>query len=195
MPILLRQPGATLALVVPLLLLSWLGMMIVHESGHIVLAWMTGGTVEKVVLHPLAISRTDVSPNPRPLAVVWGGPVMGVLVPLASWGIASWSVPGIAYLLRFFAGFCLVANGLYLGIAPLDAVGDSRELLRLGASIWSLVLFGAISTGAGFLLWNRQGEHFGLGESPRPIPRAHIWGVASLLAVVFVAEMLLSSSV
>jgi hypothetical protein len=42
----------------------------------------TGGTVERVVLHPLSISRTDVSPNPHPVAVVWLGPIVGSVVPL-----------------------------------------------------------------------------------------------------------------
>jgi hypothetical protein len=31
------------------LLLSWLAMTVVHEFGHVVGAWLTGGTVAKVV--------------------------------------------------------------------------------------------------------------------------------------------------
>ena len=50
--------------------LSWLAMMIVHEFGHVLHAWFSGANVVKVVLHPLAISRTDVAPNPHPLFVV-----------------------------------------------------------------------------------------------------------------------------
>jgi hypothetical protein len=48
-------------LIAATLCLSWLGMMIVHELGHVLLAWASGETIFKVVLHPLAISRTDVS--------------------------------------------------------------------------------------------------------------------------------------
>src|SRR5208337_624939 len=58
--------------------LCWMAMMAVHELGHVVAAVATGGKVEKVVLHPLMISRTDVSPNPSPLIVVWAGPIVGV---------------------------------------------------------------------------------------------------------------------
>ena len=54
-------------LIVSTLALSWFGMMVVHESGHVLGAWLTGGTVAKVVLHPLAISRTDLALNPQPL--------------------------------------------------------------------------------------------------------------------------------
>ena len=61
----------------------WLAFMAVHELGHVVAANLTGGTVTKIVVHPLAISRTDVSPNLNPLAVVWTGPILGVLLPLS----------------------------------------------------------------------------------------------------------------
>jgi hypothetical protein len=53
--------------------LSWLAMMAIHEFGHVLHALVSGARVERVVLHPLAISRTDVSPNPhveRILAIV-----------------------------------------------------------------------------------------------------------------------------
>ncbi len=62
--------------------LCWLGMMGVHEVGHVLAGIFTGGTVTKVVVHPLAISRTDIAPNPMPLIVVWAGPLIGVLLPL-----------------------------------------------------------------------------------------------------------------
>jgi len=67
--------------ILTILCLSWLGMMAVHELGHIVGAVITGGDVVRVVLHPAAISRTDVSPNPSPLIVAWAGPVLGCLIP------------------------------------------------------------------------------------------------------------------
>ena len=69
------------------LLASWLGMQAVHESGHVIGAWLTGGQVAKVVLHPLTISRTDLVSDPFPLTVVWLGPLVGVLAPLAAWAI------------------------------------------------------------------------------------------------------------
>src|SRR5262245_57164104 len=90
---------------------SWLGMQAVHESGHVLGAWWTGGRVAQVVLQPLTISRTDLADNPCPLVVVWAGPVVGVVVPLLLWGLAAAAgLPG-AFVLRFFAGFCLLANG------------------------------------------------------------------------------------
>src|SRR5260370_35165234 len=92
--------------------LCWLAMQVVHELGHVLLAWATKGEVTKVALHPLIISRTDLAENPRPLAVVWGGPILGCLISLAAFGAASISRMAGVYLFRFFAGFCLVANGV-----------------------------------------------------------------------------------
>ena len=94
----------------------WLGMQIVHEAGHVLVARLTGGEVVKVALHPLIVSRTDLGLNPHPLAVVWGGPLFGSLFPLLLFGLAAALRWAGVYLFRFFAGFCLVANGVYIGI-------------------------------------------------------------------------------
>src|SRR5437660_12197064 len=96
-------------LIASTLLSSWLGMQAVHESGHVLGAWLTGGRVERVVLHPLTISRTDLTENPHPLIVAWAGPVVGIVVPLVLWAIVARSYLSITFLFRFFAGFCLLA--------------------------------------------------------------------------------------
>jgi hypothetical protein len=144
---------------------SWLGMQAVHEAGHVLGAWLTGGQVVKVVLHPLTISRTEMAPNPCPLAVVWAGPLVGVLLPLLAWAtVAALGMPG-AYVLRFFAGFCLLANGAYLAVGSFDHIGDCGVLLQHGARMWPLWLFGAVAMPLGLGLWHRQGPHFGLGAA------------------------------
>ena len=152
-------------LIASTLLGSWLGMQAVHEFGHVIGAWLTGGRVARVVLHPLTISRTDLSRNPNPLVVVWAGPALGSAVPLLLWAVAAGvRLPG-AFVLRFFAGICLLANGLYLGIGSFDRIGDCGEMLRHGAQPWQLWLFGAVTGPAGLWLWHGQGSHFGLGSA------------------------------
>lgn len=154
-----------LVLIASMVLGSWLGMQAVHESGHVLGAWLTGGRVARVVLHPLTISRTDLSRNPNPLVVVWAGPGLGIAVPLLLWvGAAVARLPG-AFVLRFFAGFCLLANGLYIGIGSFDRVGDCGEMLRHGSQPWQLWLFGAATAPGGLWLWHGQGSHFGLGPA------------------------------
>jgi len=147
------------------ILASWLGMQAVHEFGHMLGAWLTGGQVTRVVLWPLGFSRTDVGNNLHPLAVAWTGPVVGVLMPLLLWMIAcAIRMPG-AFVLRFFAGFCLVANGLYIGLGSFGHVGDCNEMLRYGSALWQLWTFGAVATILGFALWHRQSALFGLGPT------------------------------
>jgi hypothetical protein len=146
------------------LLGSWLGMQAVHEAGHVAGAWLTGGKVAKVVLHPLTFSRTDLARNPRPLIVVWAGPIVGSLAPLLIWGIATARMRG-AFVLRFFAGFCLVANGAYIAGGSLFSIGDCGEMLRHGSPHWLLWLFGLVTVPIGLLLWHRQGSSFGFGKA------------------------------
>jgi len=167
---------------------SWLGMQAVHESGHALTAWLTGGRVARVVLHPLTISRTDLAANPRPLAVVWAGPLVGALAPVALWAGAAGLRLGAAFLLRFFAGFCLVANGAYVGAGSLGRVGDAGEMLRHGSPEWLLCLFGAAAAGAGLWLWHGQGRHFGLGPARGAVSRGAAWAaLAACLGLLALA--------
>jgi hypothetical protein len=158
-----RRPQITL--IVSFIAFSWLGMQVVHESGHVIVTRLTGGEVTRVALHPLIISRTDVAENPHPLAVVWGGPLLGSLIPLMLFGLATaLRAPGL-YLFRFFAGFCLVANGVYIGLGPFLADGaDPLVMTENGSPRWLLAVFGLSATSLGLYLWPREGRHFGLGE-------------------------------
>jgi hypothetical protein len=142
--------------------------------------WPGRGRVAKVVLFPLTISRTDLAENPHPLFVVWAGPVVGVLLPLAFWAIAAGGKARIAFLLRFFAGFCLLANGLYIGTGSFERIGDCGEMLRHGSHAWQLWLFGAATAPVGLWLWHGQGRHFGLGAARGEIDRVAV--VASAAA-------------
>ncbi len=91
-------------------------MMLLHEAGHLGAAWVTGGTVQRLVWHPLAFSRTDVHPNPAPLCVVWAGPMAGCLLPmLAERVFAAWFRETL-FIARLFAGFCLLSNGAYIAL-------------------------------------------------------------------------------
>lgn len=183
----------SIALIASASLLAWLWMQAVHELGHVAAAWLTGGTVQRVVLHPLAISRTDVEPNPQPLVVAWSGPMLGALLPLAAWLVAVWRRWRLAWLARYFAGFCLLANGLYLGVGSFQGIGDAGDLQRHGAPIWTLWLFGIATVPAGLLLWNRLGPHFGLGRHAAAVSGRLAVGCGLALAATVLAEVLLAT--
>lgn len=181
----LTTRASQIVLIVCTLGASWLGMQAIHELGHTVGAWATRATVERVVLHPLAISRTDLSHNPRPLLVVWAGPVLGCVLPLLLWRLSCWASWSQSFLLRFFAGFCLLANGLYIGIGSFDHVGDCGEMLRHGSPPWMLWGFGAALAPAGLWLWHGQGPNFGWGTEPATVDRRSLgYSVVALIGLL-----------
>ena len=154
-----------LVLIVSTLTASWLGMQMVHEFGHVLGAWLSGGSVRLVALNPFSISRTELADNPQPLVVVWAGPVVGVTLPLLVWAIAKIARLGGRFVLRFFAGFCLVVNGLYIGIGSFNRIGDCGEILRHGSQLWQLWLFGLLTAPVG--VWLGTGKERILDLVPR----------------------------
>lgn len=186
----LRSQILRVVLIVSTLLGSWLGMQAVHEFGHLVGAWATGGRVARVVLHPLTISRTDLAENPHPLVVAWAGPLVGVAMPMLIWLLAAGLRLSAKFVLRFFAGFCLIANGAYIAIGSLAGIGDAGDLLRHGAPGWCLWLFGVVAMPTGLGLWHQQGRHFGLGTEPDAARPAIVCGVAIACALLAILGLL-----
>jgi hypothetical protein len=171
----------------------WLAMQAVHEFGHVLGAWATGAEVVRVALHPFIISRTDIGISPHPLIVVWAGPVIGVLLPLFAFLIAWASKsPGI-YLFRFFAGFCLIANGVYIAFGPGDGAADSGVMMQHGAARWILILFGAMTIPTGFFLWHGQGKYFGLGKAGGRVSRGAVAASVLLLVAIVGSELIINS--
>ncbi len=176
-------------LILTLIPLCWLLMMVVHELGHVAAAWLTGGTIERVVLHPLSISRTDLTSNPHPLLVAWGGPIFGALAPLLLVAASLVSRLPTAHIARFFSGFCLIANGCYMAFGSIDGVGDAGTILDLGSPRWLLWSFGAITIPAGLALWHRLGPRFGIGASSQPVSKWASYGLLMALVFVILVEL------
>jgi hypothetical protein len=175
---------------VSLLLCAWYGMMAMHELGHVAGALVTGGKVELVVLHPLVISRTDVDPNPHPAIVVWLGPIIGCLLPCLLLVLPTRSIV-LRGSLQFFAGFCLIANGAYIGVGAWEEIGDCREMLRTGTPLWVMVAFGLVAVGGGLLVWHRLGSLRVFWRHPSLISWRWAFGTSlSLVSYVVVASLL-----
>ena len=182
------EPMWRILLIASTLAVSWLGTQIVHEFGHVAAAWLTGGTVVHVELKPWTLSRTDVAPNPRPLVVAWSGALVGVALPLLAWWMARVRRAPSVYLWRFFAGFCLIANGVYLGTGSITRSGDPADILRLHAPIWSLLAFALLTVPSGFVLWHGLGPHFGIGPAAQPVSRRHGVACTALLFAIVAVE-------
>jgi hypothetical protein len=164
--------------------------MVTHEFGHVLTAWLTGGSVALMVLHPLQISWTTFSPNPHPQLVAWGGAAGGSLFPIAFLIIARLLRSPGHYLFQFFAGFCLIANGLYLFVDSFGRGGDGGTLIYNGALQWELLLFGIVAMPLGFWLWDGLGSHFGLGVASGRVSRSAAVTSVGLLAITIVMELL-----
>jgi hypothetical protein len=168
-------------------------MQIVHDLGHVLTAYASGETINKIILHPLVISRTDVSHDRHPLLVVWGGPALGTSLPLGLLAVARALRCGLYYLIQFFAGFCLIANGVYLGVGSFGGVGDAGDLLRCGSPQWTLIAFGLACAPAGLWLWSGLGPHYGLGEPKGKVDRRAVRWAFGLVVTIVAVEVLVGS--
>ena len=185
--------GYQILLIATFIAFSWLAMQVVHELGHVLGAAMTGGEVIKVVLHPLVISRTDVFPNPEPLFVVWSGPIVGVAIPLLMFAAAKVSRSPGMYLFRFFAAFCLIANGVYIAAGPVEGGADTGVMMQYGSPRWLMITFGFLTAPLGLYLLNRQGRHFGLGAANGTVNRRAVVVSVALLVVLAGVELIVNS--
>ncbi len=178
---------------VSLVALSWFAMMAVHELGHVIGAFVTGGSIRRVVLYPLTKSRTDVSPNQHPAVVVWLGPIVGCLLPLAAAAVLPLQRVALCNIAHFFAGFCLIANGAYISIGAFGRVGDCGEMLQAGTPLWVLLAFGIVTVSLGMFIWHRLGSVGNFINNPSIVTSKLTYSILSALIVVLVAEFTLSA--
>ena len=183
-----RWRALELAVLIEALLASWLVMQVVHEFGHVLHAWYSGGHVTQVVLAPLEFSRTDVFPNPRPQFVAWGGPLWGCVLPVLAWRGIRRFVPQYALAFKFFLGFCLIANGTYLAGGALVRAGDAADLMHHGVAQWILIAVGVVGASAGLYTWHTLGPRMGLASQPDRALRRTVAVLAVVLACTVVAE-------
>jgi len=183
--------------------LSWLLMMALHECGHLLHGWLSGAKLAGIFLPLIGFSRTEFAANPHPLFVVWGGPLWGCLLPLAilagvrllgATDAKRLMVKRYDYLVAWFAGFCLIANGGYMaGGAFMGGSGadDPSVVLQNGGARWQLLAFGLPAIAAGLFLWNGLGPYFGLGPSRGKVDRTAAVGMTVALLLVVCAVVMI----
>lgn len=181
-----------IVLMVSVVACCWFAMQGVHEFGHVIGAVSTGGGVHRVVLHPLGISRTDVTPNPQPAIVVWLGPILGCLIPASIWWMMPRRWPVARTIATFFAGFCLIANGAYIAFGSFDRVGDCAVMLKHGSTIWMLLAFGAITIPLGLFAWHRLGSVKEFLTAPKRVDPLTAYSFLITLAVMVILQLAFS---
>lgn len=183
-----RRALVSIALVIG----SWLGMQVIHECGHVVHCLATGGRILQVVLHPLEVSRTEFSSNPSPQFAAWGGVLWGSIVPLLLYATVSAADWKHAHLARFFAGFCLVANGVYFVVGSIELAADPADLVRFGANRSVVGILGGFLFVGGLRLWHGLSPSFGLGRPDYRTPSCLVVALACFDAAIIAVELLLN---
>jgi hypothetical protein len=118
---------------------------------------------------------------------------VGSALPLVAWLVCkAVRAPGF-YVVQFFAGFCLIVNGIYLSVVSFLNAADAGDLMRHGTPQWVLVAFGVIAFPAGLILWNGLGPRFGLGASAKTIERKVAAGVFAFLVATVATELIVNS--
>jgi hypothetical protein len=141
---------------VALCVIAWWPMMAVHELGHIIGSLFSGAKIEKVILWPWTISQTIRSGSNAPAVDTWFGPLFGALAPLLVYLPFRRKQSLASRLLGFFCGFCLIANGVYLGLGWVDEVGDAGDLIRLGTNPVWLFSIGTLFVISGLYVWHLE---------------------------------------
>ena len=171
------------------LVLSWFSMMIVHESGHVIHSWFSGGVVKQVILYPTVFSQTEMKINPYPIFVAWGGMLWGTIIPLILLGIVRGFKISSWYIFQFFAGFCFVANGFYFIIGGIDSTGDPGDIIFYGISSILVIIAGIIEACIGFLLWHGLSKAFGIGVPGSRTNLNHFGCVFIVLIMILLIEI------
>lgn len=162
----------------------WYAMLAVHEFGHVIGAFATGAELLRVELPLAGFSRTAIQQNSHPGWVVWLGPLTGTTLPLIAWLVLR--SLAVRWWAGYFAGFCLVANGAYLGLGWIDRVGDTADILRSGGQVWHMIVFGVIATVTGLWVWHHLGDGLGVKGMSR---REALWAIA--LSVTYTLAVVL----
>ncbi len=171
------------ATMLAVLLLCWWWMQAVHELGHVLAAVALKRSVVGVDWLPWGLSYTQIEPVPSPAAVTWAGMICGAMLPVGVWILVRWSWPSQEHWWRFFAGFCLSANGAYALGGSLAPMGDVADLLALGVPAWQPGVLGAVFLLAGLALWHGQGQCF---ARVTPVQTRRIWLLAGATALLMV---------
>jgi hypothetical protein len=128
--------------------------IVLHELGHAAGYWLTGGTVEHIIIHPFSWSRcigSSVSAYPgfTTWAGVLFGTLMGLLLVVGSW---RWRSP-FAVLPIMTGVVSCIHNGLYLVYDCLAHTGGDANILVLYGTPRALVIaVGLLMVGVGVIL-------------------------------------------
>lgn len=126
-----------------------------HEHGHAIAAWATGGKVYRIVFHPFSWSYVNhyVSKAEYRNSIIWAGPLFAVFIGLLLIMIVwRWRRPSLLPVLMAGVVAC-TKDGAYLIISCLANIrGDGAILVKHGTPLVVVVAVGVILFAIGIVL-------------------------------------------
>lgn len=151
-----------------------------HEWGHAIAVWLTGGEVTKIIIDPFTWSYTyyHYGEPGYELWITWAGFLFsmacGALLLALIWQVRQPLV--VPFFMTGVMGF--VQNGAYFSFDALfDIGGDAASLIYLGVPRGALVLVGLASMGFGLVLCVRLLPLVGIGPDTSFCLRIAIFGL------------------
>ena len=135
---------------------TWLSSMFLHEMGHIISGWLSGGEFRYIDVYPFHFSTTILQPNPHPALVTWSGLLLGWTLPLLT--IPLWKIEwaAIGATLQSWSAYCWLAFGAYLALAAGESLSDTGQLLTEGWPLAVLIAVGLTVAIFGYLCGRRS---------------------------------------
>lgn len=100
-----------------------------HEAGHVLGVWCTGGHASGIVIHPFSWSHAHAFSINHEGVVIWAGSVLGSLFGiLVTLSVLKWRRPGLLIPLLVGVVACIY-NGVYLLLGSVFKLGGDGTLL------------------------------------------------------------------
>ena len=168
----LSRVGVRVALLLGAFVSGQLAQRAVHELGHAIGTWVTGGEVYRIILHPFLEGRCEHSTTSFPMITTLAGVGFSILVGSVAILLSRrYHHPMLAPLVMMgIAAF--FSSGFYYIVGVIIPFGDPGYLTNaLGASSILVLLFGISMVGLGIVAATPAlGPVFGMG-SHEPIGR------------------------
>jgi hypothetical protein len=115
-----------------------------HELGHALGYWISGGSVIAIVMNAPAPTGHVVGGAQVRGPYTWGGVVFGSLCAVFPLALSRYLARSSAtrFTALMVAAFCLAHNGLYLFVGGILPFGDAIGMIELGAPHWLLIVLG-----------------------------------------------------
>jgi hypothetical protein len=151
-------------------------VVVLHEIGHVVGAWLTGGQTHSLVVHPFSTSSVEVNPDPRPLVTHIAGILAPPLVGLALFrGLRPFLSPALLPLL-LVPSIAWASSGLYLLVGAALQAGDALVLMQQGVPRTLLFAAGVACVPVSAHLAQRLFPLLGLDRGSPPARRVVVLG-------------------